>query len=61
MRVFHLAELGIRETAVLPTALPQSGFLWIALGRREFEALQAEVQACLQQLCGSALVDLPNY
>jgi Mg2+ and Co2+ transporter CorA len=58
MRVFHLAELSIRETAVLPTALPESGFLWIALGRREFEAQQAEVQACLQHLCGSALVDL---
>lgn len=58
MRVFHLAELSIRESAVLPTALPESGFLWIALGRREFEAQQAEVQACLQQLCGSALVDL---
>lgn len=58
MRVFHLAELSIRESAVLPTALPEHGFLWIALGRREFESLQAEVQACLQQLCGSALVDL---
>lgn len=58
MRVFHLAELSIRESAVLPTALPEHGFLWIALGRREFEAQQAEVQACLQQLCGSALVDL---
>ncbi|MCX7250028.1 MAG: magnesium transporter CorA family protein [Burkholderiales bacterium] len=58
MRVFHLAELSIRESAVLPTALPESGFLWIALGRREFESMQAEVQACLQQLCGSALVDL---
>ena len=58
MRVFHLAELSIRESAVLPTALPEHGFLWIALGRREFESLQAEVQACLQQLCGSTLVDL---
>ena len=58
MRVFHLAELSIRESAVLPTALPEQGFLWIALGRREFESLQSEVQACLQQLCGSALVDL---
>lgn len=58
MRVFHLAELSIRESAVLPAALPEQGFVWIALGRREFESMQAEVQACLQQLCGSALVDL---
>jgi Mg2+ and Co2+ transporter CorA len=58
MRVFHLTELSIRESDLLPADLPGSGFLWIALGRREFEAMQAEVQACLQRLCGSALVDL---
>ncbi len=58
MRVFHLAEQCIGESAALPAALPASGFVWIALGRREFEALQAEVQSCLQALCGTRLVDL---
>ena len=58
MRVFHLTELSIRESDLLPVALPESGFLWVALGRREFESMQAEVQACLQQLCACSLVDL---
>ncbi len=58
MRVFHLAEQGIGESAVLPAMLPVRGFVWIALERREFEALQPEVQSCLQALCGSRLVDL---
>ena len=58
MRVFHLAEQGISEASVLPAALPARGFIWIALGRREFEALQSEVQSCLQALCGTRLVDL---
>jgi Mg2+ and Co2+ transporter CorA len=58
MRVFHIAEPGISESAALPAALPVRGFVWIALERREFEALQPEVQSCLQALCGTRLVDL---
>ena len=58
MRVFHLAEQGIGESAALPTALPARGFVWIALGRAEFEGLQDQVQDWLQSLCGVALVDL---
>lgn len=58
MRVFHLAEQSISESAALPAALPARGFVWIALERREFEALQPEVQSCLQALGGTRLVDL---
>jgi Mg2+ and Co2+ transporter CorA len=58
MRVFHLAESGVSESAALPASLPAGGFAWVALERREFEALQPEVQSCLQTLCGNRLVDL---
>ena len=60
MRVFTLnpGGSGASETDSLPAALPEHGFLWIACARREFEVLQAQVQACLQILCGTQLVDL---
>jgi Mg2+ and Co2+ transporter CorA len=58
MRVFHLAEQGVNESATLPVALPARGFVWIALDRAEFEDLQEQVQAWLQSLGGAALVDL---
>ena len=57
MRVFSIGS-SITETDALPTALPASGFLWIACARREFEVLQSEIQGCLQTLCGLQLVDL---
>ncbi len=58
MRVFHFAGQGIAESAALPAGLPECGFVWIALERGEFGQRQAEVQACLQSLCGVVLVDL---
>ncbi|HEX5806910.1 MAG TPA: magnesium transporter CorA family protein, partial [Macromonas sp.] len=33
-------------------------FVWVALERAEFEQMHGEVQACLQRLCGTTLVDL---
>ena len=51
-------SLGVHETSELPLALPDNGFVWIACARREFEVTQAQVQACLQNLCGLQLVDL---
>ena len=48
----------VSEVAELPDVLPDGGFLWIACARREFEVTQAQVQACLQTLCGMQLVDL---
>ncbi len=60
MRVFTITpgNQGITETSTLPTALPAQGLVWIACARREFEVMQAQIQATLQSLCGTQLVDL---
>ena len=60
MRVFTItaAGQGVSETDALPTTLPEQGFVWVACTRHEFETLLAPIQATLQQLCGTQLVDL---
>jgi len=58
MRVFAIQPGEARETAALPIALPPSSFLWIACSRSELELALGEVQAALQALTGSMLVDL---
>jgi Mg2+ and Co2+ transporter CorA len=58
MRVFHVSGAKLIESAELPTALPEQGFVWIACTRREYEARLSEVQLTLQQLVGTPLVDL---
>ena len=60
MRVFTIGNNGhgVIESDALPTQLPAQGFIWIACARTEFETLQAKVQATLQTLCGTQLVDL---
>lgn len=58
MRVFSVASGNVRETDSLPEQLPETGYLWIACARREFEVLQHQVQATLTALCGGNLVDL---
>ncbi len=59
MRVFTLTDSHtIAETDALPTQLPSQGFVWIACARQEFEAMLAPIQASLQSLCGTQLVDL---
>ncbi len=58
MRVFSIGGAQVLETAALPTQLPEPGFVWVAVTRRELEDRQGEVQAMLQQLCGLQLVDL---
>jgi len=60
VRVFTISagSQGVVETEALPTQLPAQGFVWIACARREFEVLQAQIQASLQLLCGTQLVDL---
>ncbi|MBX9612288.1 MAG: magnesium transporter CorA family protein [Burkholderiales bacterium] len=58
MRVFTIVGTRVTETDALPTALPAQGYVWVACARREFEVLQADLQAMLQNLCGTALVDL---
>ena len=60
MRVFTIVSgsEGVTETDALPTELPPHGFVWVACARHEFETLLAPIQATLQQLCGTQLVDL---
>lgn len=57
MRVFHINH-HIAESAALPEALPETGFVWIACARSEFETQQAAINATLQNLCGASLLDL---
>ena len=58
MRVFNIQGTRILESANPPDQLPEQGFLWVALTRREFEASPGDVQTMLQRLCGLQLVDL---
>ncbi len=58
MRVFNISANSVVESRDLPASLPANGFVWIACARGEFETAQAQVQACLQTLCGLQLVDL---
>jgi magnesium transporter len=59
MRIFHIHNHLVTETDSLDElTLPDPGFVWIACARREFEVMQASLQATLQRLCGLQLVDL---
>ena len=62
MRIFTLTASSAVETdqleALVNTGLPKNGFVWIACARREFELMQAPIQAALQSLCAMQLVDL---
>ncbi len=62
MRIFTISGNSIAETdtlePLLSARLPEAGYLWIACARREFEVMQAQIQATLQALCGLQLVDL---
>ena len=60
MRVFTIGNNGhgVIEADTPPTQLPPQGFVWIACARSEFETQQAQIQATLQALCGTQLVDL---
>ena len=62
MRVFHIAAGKVVETDSLPdspaSAPTTPGFIWIACTRPEFEARQADIQAVLQGLTSTQLVDL---
>jgi magnesium transporter len=58
MRVFCITATTVTESANVPHALPEGGFVWLACARREFEVTQAQIQTELQTLCGMQLVDL---
>ncbi len=53
------AAPGLSPLAALQQVrLPEHGYLWIACSRTRFEALQAQIQATLQALTGTQLLDL---
>lgn len=58
MRVCHIHGFRVVESDTLPELLPLEGFVWVALGRREFELVQAELQDRLQAWTHAPLVDL---
>ncbi len=58
MRLFHIHGDQFEELTALPSVMPEQGFLWLGLGRREFEVDLAEVQAHLQAWTSGQLVDL---
>ncbi len=58
MRVFVISHSKVVETDALPTSLPENGYIWIATARREFEVMEAQVQAALHSLIGVQIVDL---
>ena len=58
MRIFHIGPRSVSESAQLPATAPTSGFIWIACSREEFESQLPALQATLQLVCGSALVEL---
>ena len=62
MRIFSINDCHIAETdnlaALSGIRLQEPGFVWIACARDEFETLQSQIQAVLQSLSGTQLVDL---
>ena len=58
MRIFSITAGHIGETSFLPQQLPEQGFIWMAFSRREFEVLQLQVQATLENLCHANVLDL---
>jgi Mg2+ and Co2+ transporter CorA len=62
MRIFTITHTGVEETdhfgTLVDAGLPEHSFVWVACARREFEVMQAQIQAGLQTLCGMQLVDL---
>jgi Mg2+ and Co2+ transporter CorA len=58
MRIFSISPGSVRESAVLPSVLPEQGHVWIACTRAEFESQLPQIQATLQTLCSTQLVDL---
>ena len=58
MRVFLVQGAQVQEQPVWPDAVPETGFLWVALERDEFEADLGPIQQALHRLGGAGLLDL---
>ncbi|MBB3195900.1 CorA family divalent cation transporter [Roseateles terrae] len=58
MRIFHLSDNIYEELSELPFDLPEQGFLWLGMPRREFELQLPTMQQRLQHWTGAQLLDL---
>jgi magnesium transporter len=62
MRIFTINGHQVAETddlaALNEVRVPEQGLVWIACARHEFEASLGQIQAVLQSLTGTQLVDL---
>ena len=58
MRIFLIHHGSVQELADLPAGIPEGAYVWVACSHSEFEQRHAELQAMLQAVCGTNLVDL---
>ena len=58
MRIFHIQGDQFTELQALPGAAPADGYLWVGVGRPDFEQNVGSLQAALQRWTGGQLVDL---
>jgi magnesium transporter len=58
MRVFAIGTQGLVESDALPETLSTADYHWISCTRAELQAQQPAIQAALQHLTGSSLLDL---
>lgn len=58
MRIFQIHHGSVQELAELPVGIPEGAYVWVACSHSEFEQRHAELQAMLQAVCGTTLVDL---
>ena len=58
MHVLSIEGKNISESGVMPQHMPELGYVWLSFSRREFEVMQPEIHALLQNLCGVQLIDL---
>ena len=58
MRIFHIHADQFTELQTLPADLPAEGYVWVGVGREDFERHIDLLQAALQRWAGGQLVDL---
>jgi magnesium transporter len=58
MRVFHITEHSVSESAAPPQTAPSSGFVWIACSRSELKAELDLIERALEHVGAAPLVDL---
>lgn len=58
MRIFLIQGDQFTELQTLPDAAPPNGYLWVGIGRADFELKIDGLQSALQQWTGGQLVDL---